>query len=210
VALLTALAFAVSACTAADADFFGQTLNPALIAAGVQVMNNSWGGIYWDTTDTSINQAFANAYQPFVVQHGGLVVFAAGNDSKSDPSAIAALPSLAPELEKGWLVTVAVNSNHPDQLASYSNACGKAMDYCLAAPGDVIVLDKDTLASTASPSYWQVSGTSLAAPQVSGAAAVVWQARSHTPATTWCGRPCSAPPMISARRDPTRCSVMAN
>jgi autotransporter-associated beta strand protein len=161
--------------TAADADFFAQTLNPALINAGVQVMNNSWGGIYWDTANASINQAFAQAYQPFVVQHGGLVVFAAGNDSRSDPSDIAALPSLAPQLEAGWLVAVAVDSNHPTQLASYSNACGKAMNYCLAAPGDVIVSDKDTVAGT-KPSYWIVGGTSFAAPEVSGAAALVWQA----------------------------------
>ena len=161
--------------TAADADFFAQTLNPALINAGVQVMNNSWGGIYWDTSNAAINQAFAQAYQPFVVQHGGLVVFAAGNDSKSDPSDIAALPSLAPQLEAGWLVAVAVDSNHPTQLASYSNACGKAMNYCLAAPGDVVVLDKAATA-TGSQKYWVVSGTSFAAPEVSGAAALVWQA----------------------------------
>ncbi len=161
--------------TAADADFFAQTLNPALIKAGVQVMNNSWGGIYWDTSNAAINQAFAQAYQPFVVQHGGLVVFAAGNDSKSDPSDIAALPSLSPQLGAGWLVAVAVDSNHPGQLASYSNACGKAMTYCLAAPGDVVVLDKDAK-TTGSQTYWSVSGTSFAAPEVSGAAALVWQA----------------------------------
>ncbi|MES2311712.1 MAG: S8 family serine peptidase [Pseudomonadota bacterium] len=161
--------------TAADADFFAQTLNPALINAGVQVMNNSWGGIYWDTSNATINQAFAQAYQPFVVQHGGLVVFAAGNDSKSNPSDIAALPSVAPQLEAGWLVAVAVDSNHPTQLASYSNACGKAMNYCLAAPGDVVVLDKDAN-TTGSQTYWVVSGTSFAAPEVSGAAALVWQA----------------------------------
>ncbi|TPG50003.1 autotransporter domain-containing protein [Rhodanobacter glycinis] len=161
--------------TAADADFFAQTLNPALINAGVQVMNNSWGGIYWDTTNALINQAFAQAYEPFVVQHGGLVVFAAGNDSRSDPSDIAALPSVAPQLGVGWLVAVAVDSNHPTQLASYSNACGKAMNYCLAAPGDVVVLDKNAT-TTGSQTYWVVSGTSFAAPEVSGAAALVWQA----------------------------------
>ena len=164
--------------TASDADFFAQTLNPAMISAGVQVMNNSWGGIYWDTTNASINQAFGNAYVPFVVQHGGLVVFAAGNDSKSDPSDIAALPSFAPtlNLDKGWLVAVAVDSNNPTKLASYSNACGIAMNYCLAAPGDVIVLDKDATSSTTNPNYYVVQGTSFAAPQVSGAAALVWQA----------------------------------
>jgi len=160
--------------TATDAAFFGQTLNPALISAGVQVMNNSWGGIYWDTTNASINQAFADAYQPFVTQHGGLVVFAAGNSSNSNPSDIAALPSLAPQLEPGWLVAVAVDSNQPTQLASYSNACGMAMNYCLAAPGNVIVSGKDDTATSAS--YYIVEGTSFAAPQVSGAAALVWQA----------------------------------
>ncbi|OJY62136.1 MAG: transporter, partial [Rhodanobacter sp. 68-29] len=166
-----------NAVTAADAAFFAQTLNPALINAGVKVMNNSWGGIYWDTTNASINQAFGQAYQPFV-QQGGLVVFAAGNDKRTDPSDIASLPTVAPGLglDKGWLVAVAVDSNNPTQLASYSNACGRSMNYCLAAPGDVIVLDKDTTSSTTSPTYWQVSGTSFAAPQVSGAAALVWQA----------------------------------
>ncbi|OOG61693.1 autotransporter domain-containing protein [Rhodanobacter sp. B04] len=162
--------------TAADAAFFAQTLNPALINAGVQVMNNSWGGIYWNTANASINQAFGAAYDPFVLQHGGLVVFAAGNDSAANPSDIAALPSVAPELEKGWLVAVAINSNNPTQLEGYSNQCGIAMNYCLAAPGDVIVLDKSTTASTTNPSYYIVEGTSFAAPQVSGAAALVWQA----------------------------------
>ncbi|MGH8216160.1 MAG: S8 family serine peptidase [Rhodanobacteraceae bacterium] len=164
-----------SVVTQQDAQFFG-SVNADLISYGVDVMNNSWGGITWDTSDASVNQAFDDAYSPFVNQHGGLVVFAAGNDSDADPSTIAALPSVAPDLEKGWLTVVAIDSNHPTQLDSYSNKCGIAMDYCLAAPGDVIVLDKDTLAGTTDPTYWIVSGTSLAAPEVSGAAALVWQA----------------------------------
>jgi autotransporter-associated beta strand protein len=163
--------------TGADATPLGQ-INQQLIGAGVQIMNNSWGGISWSNTDTATSAAFDAAYAPFVEQHNGLVVFAAGNDSLANPSTIASLPTIAndPALQKGWLVVVAVDSNNPTQLDSYSNKCGIAMNYCLAAPGDVIVLDKDTLATTTSPTYYIVEGTSLAAPEVSGAAALVWQA----------------------------------
>jgi autotransporter-associated beta strand protein len=161
--------------TAADAQFF-QQVNQQLISAGVMVQNNSWGGLTWDTTDPSVNQAFDDAYSPFINQQGGLVVFAAGNGSGDQPSTFAQLPNFAPDLAKGWLTVVALNSNDPTKLASYSDICGDAMAFCLAAPGDVIVLDKDATASTTDPDYYIVQGTSLAAPIVTGAAALVWQA----------------------------------
>jgi autotransporter-associated beta strand protein len=161
--------------TAADAQFF-QQVNQQLISAGVMVQNNSWGGLTWDTSDPSVNQAFDAAYSPFINQQGGLVVFAAGNGSGAQPSTFAQLPNFAPDLAKGWLTVVALNSNDPTKLASYSDICGDAMAFCLAAPGDVIVLDKDATASTTNPDYYIVQGTSLAAPIVTGAAALVWQA----------------------------------
>ncbi len=149
-------------------------VNADLINRGVRVMNNSWGGISWSSTDTATTRGFHDAYSPFIQSWGGLVVFAAGNDSQANPSTIAALPSLAPDLETGWLTVVAVNSNNPTQLEGYSNKCGIAMNYCLAAPGDVIVSGKGD--TNTSVSYWIVEGTSLSAPQVTGAAALVWQA----------------------------------
>ncbi|HEY4145444.1 S8 family serine peptidase [Pinirhizobacter sp.] len=156
----------------ADADYLGR-VNDALMLNHVRVMNNSWGGLYWDATATATTQSFHDAYAPFIAG-GGLVVFAAGNDSKANPSDNAALPSRAADLARGWLAVVALDSNNPTTLASYSNQCGSAMSYCLAAPGDVIVSGQNDTQNN--PSYFVYEGTSLAAPQVSGAAAVVWSA----------------------------------
>jgi autotransporter-associated beta strand protein len=154
-------------------------VHQALIDRGVKVMNNSWGGVYW--TDPAATAPIAQEYRPFITGNGGLVVFATGNEGKANPSDTAALPSKAgangsmpaADLERGWLAVAALDTDNPTQLASYSNACGVAMHDCLVAPGTVIVTGTDD--SPSAPAYWQWAGTSLAAPQVSGAAAVVWQ-----------------------------------
>lgn len=151
-----------------------------LINRGVKIMNNSWGGVYW--TNPAATAAIADEYRPFVINNGGIVVFATGNESEANPSSIAALPNQlgsggslpAADLERGWLAVGAVTADNPSQLASYSNACGVAMNYCLVAPGDVIVTGTNDGAQV--PTYFRWTGTSLAAPQVTGAAALVWQA----------------------------------
>jgi len=151
-----------------------------LIAAGVKIMNNSWGGLYWK--DANATAPIAAEYRPFIQSNGGLVVFAAGNESGANPSSMAALPSQpgpggtlpAADLERGWITVAALDTAHPSQLASYSNACGVAMRYCLVAPGTSMFTGTNDTAGN--PSYWYGSGTSFAAPLVSGAAAVVWQA----------------------------------
>lgn len=149
-----------------------------LITDGVRIMNNSWGGLYW--TNTAATAPIAAEYRPFIVGHNGLVVFATGNESRANPSSVAALPSQpgpgntrpAADLERGWLAVTAVDTNKPDTLASYANACGVAANYCLAAPGTAVFLDPK---NPGGPLLYG-SGTSYAAPLVSGAAALVWEA----------------------------------
>lgn len=157
-----------------------------LINRGVKIMNNSWGGLYW--TNPSATAPIADEYRPFIMGNGGLVVFATGNSGFADPSSMAALPSQpgpngtlpAADLERGWIAVTAVNPDSPGQLDTgsdgtvYPNACGVAMRYCLAAPGTVIVTGTNN--SPTNPDYWRWKGTSFAAPIVSGAAALVWEA----------------------------------
>ncbi len=151
-----------------------------LIRAGVRIMNNSWGGLYW--TRPTVTAQIATEYRPFIVGNDGLVVFATGNESRANPSDMAALPSQpgengsrpAADLERGWLAVAALDTANPSRLADYSNACGVARNYCLVAPGTSAFVGPNATASNLS--YYYGSGTSYAAPLVSGAAALVWQA----------------------------------
>ena len=156
------------------------SIHDDLIRAGVRIMNNSWGGLYW--TRPTATAPIASEYRPFIIGNDGLVVFATGNEGRANPSDMAALPSQpgpngtlpAADLERGWLAVAALDTANPSQLASYSNACGVARNYCLVAPGTSTFVGPN--ATSGNLSYYYGSGTSYAAPLVSGAAALVWQA----------------------------------
>ncbi|MGB2461272.1 MAG: S8 family serine peptidase, partial [Candidatus Puniceispirillaceae bacterium] len=85
------------------------------------------------------------------------------------PSPVSSLFLADRRLEGLWLSVVATDRNN--KIAPFSNGCGVARNFCLAAPGVEIV--STATRSEYSSGYARFSGTSMAAPMVSGALAVL-------------------------------------
>ena len=173
---------------------------------GVRIVNNSWQKVDVNNknisiTITDVNRREMDAYFPHglpayrrYVEAGGVQVWGAGNSALPEVSFHAGLPHLAPELERGWLAVTSVGLD--GDLADYSQQCGVAAGWCIAAPGGDVSPGGDTsqgsdpspggdashgvdaredngIYSTVPGGYDRQMGTSMAAPQVSGALAAL-------------------------------------
>ena len=175
----------ISTADAADFADFLDRAHADLYSHGARIINNSWGGVYFED-DAAGAAAMAVGYTDFIRNRNGLIVFANGNNGddlryRPDPSDTSSLPTLAPSfgLERGWLTVAALDPDTPTQLLSFSQYCGRSMNYCLAAPGAVWVIGASpvgttTPGATTDDKAYLKYGTSFAAPLVSGAAAAVW------------------------------------
>ena len=122
---------------------------------GARVVNASWGG-------PSFSQALYGAIRR-AGERGTLVVAAAGNDGVNTDSR----PDYPAAFDLPNIIAVAA-TDRTDRLLDFSNYGSKSVD--LAAPGDDITSTVPTLADPTG--YAAFSGTSMAAPFVSGAAAL--------------------------------------
>ena len=153
---------------------------------GVRIVNNSWAKVDVNNDDisitiTDVNRQEMDAYFPYglpayrrYVDAGGVQVWGAGNSALRQVSFHAGLPHLVPELKNGWLAVVSVGRD--GDLAYYSQKCGVAAEWCLAAPGGDKTKDYGIYSTLPEPKpggYGHYQGTSMASPQVSGALAAL-------------------------------------
>lgn len=161
-----------------------------LIDSGVSIVSNSSGvnncaSVYdppcnvTDYTSTSIAQTLPKtiAAMRYAAANDVLMVFATGNEAQPSPDALGGMPYWIPELRDTFIAVGAVDAN--GDLASFSNECGVASDWCLVAPGVDVVSTVPLGTGSSGGDYDQMSGTSMATPVVSGVAALVKQAFPH-------------------------------
>ncbi|MBI5130255.1 MAG: autotransporter domain-containing protein [Rhodopseudomonas palustris] len=199
--ILTAAGYVV----AADNDASASALNYFAGLPGTMVYNASYGPDFKDSrnmTQWPVGPSAEEATAVLnVLQAGKIIVAANGNDRGSNPvaarnpSGLALLPFLNPahaglgvyndfgaglnytdlQHQSGQVIAV-MSVGITKAPAWYSNLCGVAASWCVAAPGGDERTGAEIYSTVPDNTYAFESGTSMAAPTVSGALAVLIQA----------------------------------
>ena len=177
------------------------------ISSKTDVVNNSFGftGQITDYSKGKLSNTFPKFIKTLEEEQDTIFVWSAGNYngiinkdgvkvSATDPGILAGLGFYFPELVNNNVAVVAVDID--GIIADFSNRCGVAQEFCIAAPGVsvplaipnnlFVSLSKDQKAGFSqgvldyledfpSEAYLSGSGTSFAAPHVTGSLAVLFE-----------------------------------
>ena len=153
------------------------------VSDSIDFSNNSWGSSTIEIDEinsTWISNNIPNTAAGYktAVSNDVVFVWAAGNNSDNQPSYQAGLPDVVDDIESGWIAVMALDNNKKETY--YTQRCGDAAAWCVAAPGggdnqssDGIYSLKTPGANVATREYTRKSGTSMAAPHVTGMLALI-------------------------------------
>ncbi len=150
----------------------------------VTAVNNSYGmqGNIADYEESAVRASFPTVIETIAQQNKinkTIFVWSAGNaggysEQQIDNSSPEIFPGMVYFIEELQDTSVAVVSvNEEGLIADHSNRCGLAKDFCVAAPGENITGAYVTTEYPENDNYGTGSGTSFAAPFVSGAVALL-------------------------------------
>ena len=132
-----------------------------------------------------------NEYQQ-MVDNGTIIVYAAGNSSMDQVGVLAGLPYYFDgntntvnregyDWSNNWVAAISLDNDKT--ISNFSNECGVAANWCIGAQGrNVFTTDNPDFEGGSN--YTSAIGTSISAPTISGAIAIVLGAFPHLPPET--------------------------